>query len=272
MLRGLAREDLFTVVLEHFRTDTCDWADIVLPATTQLEHWDIHFAYGHHYVTLNQPSIAPMGEAMPNSEIFRLLAARMGMDHPALQDDDVTLIRQALDTQNEKMCGVTFDALMEQGWVRLNVPTPYLPFAEGAFRTPSGKCEFWSDRMKALGLDPLPAFTAPYEFPENVPELAAKYPLTLISSPRHQFLNSTFVNVDSLRRGAEPEVVLHAHDAARRGINDGNAGHGRQRPRPLHRHGPRGREPARRRRVGAVDLVDEARGRPGERQRHHVTA
>ena len=84
VLRGLGREDLFTVVLEHFQTDTADWADIVLPATTQLEHWDVHFAYGHHYVTLNRPSIAPMGEAKPNSEIFRLLAARMGMDHPAL--------------------------------------------------------------------------------------------------------------------------------------------------------------------------------------------
>ncbi len=220
--RGLRRDDLFTVVLEHFQTDTADWADWVLPATTQLEHWDIHFSYGHHYVTLNRPAVAPMGEAKPNSEIFRLIAARMGMTHPALRDDDVTIIRQALDTQHEKMRGVTFDALMERGWVRLNVPTPCTyPYAHGDFHTPSGKCEFWSDRMKAMGLDPLPAFTAPYEFPENVPELAAKYPLTLISSPRHQFLNSTFVNVDSLRRGAEPEVVLHVRGAERRGIASG---------------------------------------------------
>ncbi len=221
VVRGLAREDLFTVVLEHFQTDTADWADWVLPATTQLEHWDIHFSYGHHYPSLNRPAIAPMGEAKPNSEIFRLLAGRMGMDHPALKDDDLTIIRQALDTQHEKMQGVTFDALMEKGWVRLNVPTPYLPFAGGAFLTPSGKCEFYSERLKAMGLDPLPTFTPPYEFPENVPELAKKYPLTLISSPRHEFLNSSFVNVESLRRNAEPEVVLHARDAERRGIAAG---------------------------------------------------
>ena len=221
VLRGLAREDLFTVVLEHFQTDTADWADWVLPATTQLEHWDVHFSYGHLYVPLNRPAIAPLGEARPNSEIFRQLAARMGMDHPVLRDDDLTLIRQALDSQSEKMKGVTFDALMQHGWVRLNLPTPHMPYAEGNFPTPSGKCEFFSARMKTMGLDPLPTFTAPYEFPENVPALAAKYPLTLISSPRHQFLNSTFVNVDSLRSHAEPEVVLHAHDAARRGIAEG---------------------------------------------------
>jgi anaerobic selenocysteine-containing dehydrogenase len=221
VVRGLAREDLFTVVLEHFQTDTADWADWVLPATTQLEHWDIHYSYGHLYVPLNRPAIAPMGEAKPNSEIFRLIAARMGLDHPALRDDDITVIRQALDSQHPNMKGVTFDALMEHGWVRLNVPRPYLPYAEGNFPTPSGKCEFYSERMKELGLDPLPAFTAPYEFPENVPELAARYPLTLISSPRHQFLNSTFVNVESLSRGAHPEVLLHPGDAATRGIVEG---------------------------------------------------
>jgi len=221
VVRGLAREDLFTVVLEHFQTDTADWADWVLPATTQLEHWDIHFSYGHHFVTLNRPAIAPLGEAKPNSEIFRLLAARMGMQHPALADDDLSLIRQSLDSQHEKMQGVTFDALMAQGWVRLNVPTPYLPFAAGGFATPSGKCEFYSARMKAMGLDPLPTFTPPYEFPERVPELAARCPLTLISSPRHEFLNSSFVNIDSLRKHAVPEVVLHERDAERRGIVEG---------------------------------------------------
>jgi anaerobic selenocysteine-containing dehydrogenase len=219
--RGLAREDLFTVVLEHFQTDTADWADWVLPATTQLEHWDLHFAYGHHYATLNRPSIAPLGEAKPNSEIFRLLAARMGLDHPVMQDDDLTIIRTLLDTPDDKIKGVTLDALLEHGWVRLNVPTPYLPYADGGFTTPSGKVEFYSERLKQMGLDPVPAFTAPNEFPEHVPELAAKYPLSLISSPRHQFLNSTFVNVASLRRDAGPEVVLHVKDAERRGIADG---------------------------------------------------
>jgi anaerobic selenocysteine-containing dehydrogenase len=221
VVRGLAREDLFTVVLEHFQTDTADWADWVLPATTQLEHWDVHFAYGHLYATLNRPAIAPMGDAKPNTEIFRQLARKMGLDHPALQEDDVTVIKGALDTTAERMKGVTFDALMANGWVRLNVPRPHLPFAAGAFLTPSGKCEFYSERMKAMGLDPLPGFTPPHEFPETSPELAAKYPLALISSPRHQFLNSTFVNVDSLRKDAVPEIVLHRADAAVRGIVEG---------------------------------------------------
>jgi anaerobic selenocysteine-containing dehydrogenase len=222
VLRGLAREDLFTVVLEHFQTDTADWADIVLPATTQLEHWDIHFAYGHHYVTLNRPAIDPVGEAKPNSEIFRLLAAKMGMTNPVMQDDDLTLIRQALASQSPKLEGVTLDALLERGWTRLNLPTPYLPYAEGVFSTPSGKCELYSERIAALGFDPLPTYIPPYESVERDPALVARYPLTLISSPAHTFLNTTFVNVTSLRRQAkEPEVLLHPADAERRAISAG---------------------------------------------------
>ena len=222
VLRGLARDDLFTVVLEHFLTDTADWADIVLPATTQLEHWDIHFAYGHHYVTLNRPAIDPVGEAKPNSEIFRLLAARMGMTDPLMRDDDLTLIRQALATQSPKLQGVTLEALLERGWMRLNVPTPFLPYAEGGFSTPSGKCEFFSERIAALGFDPLPTYIPPYESIERDPALVARLPLTLISSPAHTFLNSTFVNVTSLRRQAhEPEVLLHPADAEQRGIAAG---------------------------------------------------
>jgi anaerobic selenocysteine-containing dehydrogenase len=222
VLRGLAREDLFTVVLEHFQTDTVDWADIVLPATTQLEHWDIHFAYGHHYVTLNRPAIEPIGEAKPNSEIFRLIAARMGITDPLMRDDDLTLIRQALASQSPKLQGITFDGLLEHGWMRLNVPTPYLPFADGQFTTPSGKCELYSERMAELGFDPLPTYIPPYESVERDPGLVARYPLTLISSPAHTFLNSTFVNVTSLRRQAkEPEVLLHPADAERRAISAG---------------------------------------------------
>jgi anaerobic selenocysteine-containing dehydrogenase len=219
VLRGMGREDLFTVVLEHFQTDTADWADILLPATTQLEHWDVHLAYGHHYVTLNRPSIEPLGEAKPNSEIFRLIARAMKLDEPSLRDDDMTVIRQALDSTAEKMKGVTLDVLLEKGWTRLNVPTPYLPFAEGKFLTPSGKCEFYSERLKEMGLDPVPTYIPPYESPERDPALVARFPLTLISSPAHQFLNSTFVNIDSLRRAArEPECILHPADAERRGI------------------------------------------------------
>jgi anaerobic selenocysteine-containing dehydrogenase len=222
VLAGLSRQDLFTVVLEHFQTDTADYADIVLPATTQLEHWDVHLAYGHFYATLNRPAIQPIGESKPNSEIFRLIAARMGMTHPALADDDQTLIRQALASTSPRMAGVTFDTLMERGWTRLNVPRPYLPYATGNFTTPSGKCELYSERMADLGLDPVPTFTPPRESVETAPALAARYPLTLISSPRHQFLNSTFVNVPSLRRDAAPECHVHVSDAAQRGISDGD--------------------------------------------------
>jgi anaerobic selenocysteine-containing dehydrogenase len=146
----------------------------------------------------------------------------MGMTHASLADDDLTLIRQSLDTNAEKLRGVTLDMLLERGWVRLNLPTPYLPFAAGQFPTPSGKCELYSERMAQMGLDPLPAFTPPFEFPENVPELSARYPLVLISSPAHQFLNTTFVNIEALRHAArEPECVLHPHDAERRGIESG---------------------------------------------------
>jgi anaerobic selenocysteine-containing dehydrogenase len=219
VLRGLTRDDLFTVVLEHFRTDTADWADIVLPATTQLEHWDVHLAYGHHYVSLNRPSIAPIGESKPNSEIFRLIAARMGLDDDCFRDDDLSLIRQALASSSPKLEGVTLEELLEKGWKRLALPTPYLPYAEGAFPTPSGKCELYSARMAEMGLDPLPTYTPPYESAERDPALVARYPLTLISSPAHTYLNSTFVNIASLRRQArEPEVLLHPADAERRGV------------------------------------------------------
>ena len=220
--RGLAREDLLTVVLEHFPTDSTNWADYVLPATTQFEHWDIHLAYGHHYLTLNRPAIAPLGEALPNTEIFRRLARATGLTDPCFADDDLAMIRQTLAGAGPKLRGITLETLLDTGWTRLNVPTPYLPFAEGGFRTPSGKCEFRSERLEKMGLDPLPTFTAPYEYPESAPDLAAKYPLTLITSPAHQFLNSTFVNVDSLRRQArEPECLLHPDDAAPRGIVSG---------------------------------------------------
>jgi|SRR5579883_705457 len=221
VLRGLAREDLFTVVLEHFQTDTADYADYVLPATTQLEHWDIHFAYGHYYATLNRPAIAPLGECKPNSEIFRLLGRALGLDDPALADDDLTLIRQALGSGDPRLAGVTFERLMRDGWARLALPRPYLPFRDGEFATPSGKCELYSERLASLGYDPVPTYTPPRESPATAPALAARYPLTLISSPRHQFLNSTFVNVESLRRNAEPECRVHPADAAPRGITDG---------------------------------------------------
>ena len=223
VLRGLRRDDLFTVVLEHFQTDTADYADVLLPATTQLEHEDIHKAYGHLYVMYNEPSIAPIGEALSNSEIFRRIAAAMKLDHPELRESDEELMRAALADTAEIMNGITLETLREQSSVRLNLPTPHLPFRSGeTLRTPSGRIEIESQQVAALGLDPLPTFVPPYESEERDPELARRFPLALISPPAHQFLNSSFVNVASLRRAAgKPTLEIHADDARTRAIADG---------------------------------------------------
>jgi anaerobic selenocysteine-containing dehydrogenase len=223
VLRGLRREDLFTVVLEHFQTDTADYADVLLPATTQLEHDDLHKAYGHIYATYNRRSIEPVGEALPNSEIFRRIAAAMNLDYPELRESDEELMRAALTGTGEVMNGVTLEALREHGSVRLNLPSPHLPFRQGTkVPTPSGKIEIESQQIAALGLDPLPAYLPPYESEERNPELARRFPLALISPPAHQFLNSSFVNVASLRRSAgKPMLEIHASDAQARSISDG---------------------------------------------------
>jgi len=223
VLRGLRRDDLFTVVLEHFQTDTADYADILLPATTQLEHEDLHKAYGHLYATYNRRAIPPLGEALPNSEIFRRIAAAMNLDYPELRESDEELMRAALDGTGEVMKGVTFEALREHGSVRLNVPSPHLPFRSGTkVPTPSGRIEIESQQIAALGLDPLPVYIAPYESEERAPELAKRFPLALLSPPAHEFLNSSFVNVASLRRSAgKPTLEIHADDANARSIADG---------------------------------------------------
>ncbi|GAB4567912.1 MAG: molybdopterin oxidoreductase family protein [Anaerolineae bacterium] len=216
--RGLAREDLFTVVLEHFQTDTADYADIVLPATTQLEHWDLLKPYGHYYLALNRPAIAPIGESKPNSEIFRLLAQRMGFTEPCFQDDDLTLIRQALDSPAPELKGITLERLLQEGHVRLNLPEPYAPFAAGGFPTPSGKCELYSQQLADLGYDPLPTYTPPHWAEQTT----TNDELLLVSPPAHYFLNSTFVNVDRLReREGEPTLFIHPDDAMSRGVEDG---------------------------------------------------
>jgi anaerobic selenocysteine-containing dehydrogenase len=217
---GFAREDLFTVVLEHFQTDTADYADIVLPATTQLEHVDVHTSYGHLYMMANNAAVAPMGEAKPNTEIFRLLAARMGLDDPMFSESDEQLAAQAFNTKDTRAVHFDWDVLKQKGWQRLNMPAA--PFAQGGFPTPSGKCEFYSAQMLADGLDPLPAYIAPYESRASNPALAAKYPLAMISPPQRNFLNSTFVNVTSLRATeGEPQLDMHPDDAAQRGLAHG---------------------------------------------------
>jgi anaerobic selenocysteine-containing dehydrogenase len=208
VVKGFARDDLFTVVLEHFLTDTADHADYVLPATTQLEHLDVHTSYGHTSVLINQPAIAPVGQALPNTEIFRRLAQRMGLDDACLHESDEQLARQAFTRD------VDFDALNERGWVQL--PIADAPFAEGGFPTPSGRVIIDS-----------PVYGVPDHVPnlesaQSNPALAARYPLAMISPPARNFLNSTFVNVKSLRDiEGEPLVEIHADDAAPRGIADG---------------------------------------------------
>ncbi|MEO7496067.1 MAG: molybdopterin oxidoreductase family protein [Massilia sp.] len=220
VMRGFAREDLFTVVLEHFQTDSADYADILLPATTQLEHADVHLAYGHLYMMANNPAIAPVGEAKPNTEIFRLLAARMGFDDPCFAETDDQLAAQAFDKRHPRAVHFDWDSLKRRGWQKLEMPAA--PFADGGFPTPSGKCEFYSATMLADGLDPLPQHLPNYESVASNPALAARYPLAMISPPARNFLNSTFVNVNSLRgTEGEPHLDIHPADSAARGVENG---------------------------------------------------
>jgi len=205
VVQGFQREDLFTVVLEHFMTDTADQADIVLPATTQLEHLDVHLSYGHTYAMFNQPAIQPLGECKPNAQIFRELAQRLGFDEPCFVDSDEQLARAAFP-------GIDFDALKRDGWVKL--PLPEAPFADGGFLTPDGKVH-----VDAPGYG-VPDYVPPYESVSS-PQ-AARYPLAMISPPARNFLNSSFVNVTSLRESErEPLLEMHPQDAATRGIVDG---------------------------------------------------
>ncbi|OJT16595.1 molybdopterin oxidoreductase [Archangium sp. Cb G35] len=217
---GLRREDLFTVVHDQFHTDTANFADLLLPATTQLEHVDMHIGYGHLYVMWNAAAIAPLGEAIPNTELFRRLAAHMGFNEPCFQDSDESMARQALQSEHPWLAGITFERVQAEGSVRLNVPTPFAPYAEGGFSTPSGKCELFSARMARDGHDPLPAWTPPRESSASSPELFARYPLTLISPPGHYFLNSTFSNVLT-RFEKGPHLEIHPTDAAARSIING---------------------------------------------------
>jgi anaerobic selenocysteine-containing dehydrogenase len=210
VVQGFAREDLFTVVLEHFQTDSADYADFILPATTQLEHWDVHSAYGHTDALLNRPAIAPLGQAKPNTQIFRELAAHMGFTDPCFLETDETLCRAVYGDN------VDFNALLDKGFATLKLPDA--PFAEGRFPTPSGRCEFFSERLAAQGLDGLPGQVSNYEAPGSSKE----FPLAMISPPARNFLNSSFVNVKSLRDiEGEPLLEIHAQDAAARGITTG---------------------------------------------------
>jgi anaerobic selenocysteine-containing dehydrogenase len=215
VLRGLKREDLFTVVLEQVQTDTADYADILLPVTTFLEHTDIYLAYGHYYLQLARPVVAPPGEARSNVEIFRTLALRMGFDDACFHDTEDDMIRTLLNSGHPFLDGITLERLEREHFVRLNVAPgnqPFLPFAHGGFGTPSGKCEFGAETLE---------YTPPVESRFGDEALRRQYPLELISSKHDDSMNSTFGN----RAGVDQETsILHLHpaDAEPRSIRSGD--------------------------------------------------
>jgi anaerobic selenocysteine-containing dehydrogenase len=209
--RGLRREDLFTVVADHFLTDTAAFADIVLPATTFLEHTDLYLAYGHYYIQLARPALPAPGETKPNTEIFRLLAARMGLDDPCLHDSDDDMIRAALGSGHPFLEGITLERLERGRYVRLNVPSPFLPFA-GRAMTPTGKFD-----LSGSGLGYVP----PVESRLGDQDLARRYPLELVSSKNDDALNSTF-SYRPENIAASSTLFLHLNDATSRGIVQGD--------------------------------------------------
>jgi len=212
VLAGLRREDLFTVVLEQFQNDTADYADILLPATTFLEHTDLYFAYGHYHLQLARPALPPPGEAKSNVEVFRLLAGRMGLDDPCLRDSDDDMIRTALDTDHPFVKGITLEQLDGEHSVRLRLPEPFQPFAEGGFGPGSGRLNF-----KAEALD----YTPPVESRHGDAELRLKYPLELISPKNDDSMNSTFGHRDAVDLQTA-SLHLTREDAAPRGIQTGD--------------------------------------------------
>lgn len=230
VLAGLQRDDLFTVVHEQFPTDTADYADILLPATTQLEHFDIHNSYGHFYVQTNEPAIAPLHEAKSNNDVFRMLARKLDFEPELFEVNDEELARESLKAATngrfpprDGFDNISLERLQREGPVRLSVPADYAPFAEGGFGTPSGKCELYSPQLAAKGLDPLPNYTPPAEDPQTRPDIAARYPLQMVCPPNPCFLNSSFVNIPALREAAgEPTLEMHPDDAGARGIVQGD--------------------------------------------------
>jgi len=231
VLRGLRREDLFTVVHEQLFTDTTDYADIVLPATTFFEHKDFQGTYGHYYVQLSEPAIAPIGEAWSNVTLFRQLAQRMGFTEPCFLDTEDDMIDQALrGTNSPWMEGITREQLESEHSIRLKFPQErdggtFQPFvSEAWFRTPSGKAEFYSETLAAQGLDPLPGYVAADESRHS--PLAKKFPLELLARKNDNFMNSTFAALPShqaMEAAHFGVLEMHPLDAAARGIADGDA-------------------------------------------------
>jgi len=230
VLRGFLRPDLFTVVHEQFFTDTTRYADIVLPATTFLEHKDLNKAYGHTYLQLSSQAIDPLGESRSNTDMFRDLAQRMGFADDCLKDDvdamiDTTLSKAPVHRPagwEKWLDGITRERLEAEGHIRLNLGDgPFLPFAKGGFATASGKAELYSEALKAQGLDPVVSFVPPEE--SRLSERARQFPLELLARKADNFLNSSFTNIPSIQKMEHPELLeIHADDAEKRGIHEGD--------------------------------------------------
>ena len=223
VLQGLRREDLLTVVVEQQITDTARHADYVFPATTELEHLDLFTSWGQEYLSLNQPALEPRGEARPNTEFFRGLARHMGYREPWLFESDEQIVKGLLDSRHAYLAGTTYEQLRERGWLRLELPEPWLPFANGQFKTPSGKCELYSKALAEEGLDPLPHYVPLVA--DGPPQGGRRYPLALLTSKstRH-FNNSSHAGEARQREGeGEPRLQMHAADAASREIRDGDS-------------------------------------------------
>ncbi|MFM7833696.1 MAG: molybdopterin-dependent oxidoreductase, partial [Planctomycetaceae bacterium] len=211
---GLEREDLFTVVHDLFVTETAKLADLVLPATSQLEHLDLVPSWGHHYVSLNQPAIEPSGESVSNTELFRRLARSLNRDEPCLYESDEELLRTALQTDHPMMRGITFDRLRQCGWLHLNHEEDWRPFAAGGFPTSSGRAELWSGKLQSVGLDPLPSAG---EIRRGAPGT-----LQLISGKTLHFLNTGYSHQEPhRRREGVLQIEMHRDDLESRGLCDG---------------------------------------------------
>ncbi|HEY6935762.1 MAG TPA: molybdopterin-dependent oxidoreductase [Terriglobales bacterium] len=238
VVRGLMKPDLFTVVHEQFFTDTTDYADLVLPATTFFEHKDLQAAYGHYYLQVSQPAIAPLGECRSNIETFRALARHMGFEDDCFRESVDAMIEGALQSPNPWLQGIDRQRLERERHVRLQFgntcvaerspastqescdPSPFLPFAEGNFSTRSGKAEFYSEELAEQGLDPVANFTPPEESRHS--ERSGRFPLELLARKSDNFLNSSFANMPALQKMEDPDVLdLSAADAQARGIQDG---------------------------------------------------
>ncbi len=233
VVRGLKRTDLFTVVHEQFFTDTTDYADILLPATTFFEHKDLQGAYGHYYLQVSEQAIEPLGECRSNVDVFRALAKRMGFNDECFHDSDDDMIEDALASSNPWLRGITRERLERERQVRLNfsgqmstgsgykaTAEPFLPFANGNFRTASGKAELYSESIKALGLDPVAEFIPPAESRNG--DERRRFPLELLARKADNFLNSTFCNGPATQQMEETNLLeLNSADAQARGITDG---------------------------------------------------